>query len=118
VRHNPINYIIEDDSFSLCDLSLESTSMAATLQLSSFSENASRLGMRIQESFNEALTRDFGSSTAALFDGAEDKLIDVRKQLDSSSDKEKMDALRRLIAVRQVPPLEQVIPPTHHSPIR
>jgi AP-3 complex subunit beta len=75
------------------------TIMSATLQLSSFSENASRLGMRIQESFNEALTRDFGSSTAALFDGAEDKLIDIRKQLDSSSDKEKMDALRRLIAV-------------------
>jgi AP-3 complex subunit beta len=81
--------------------------MSATLQLSSFSENASRLGMRIQESFNEALTRDFGSSTAALFDGAEDKLTDIRKQLDSSSDKEKMDALRRLIAVRYVPPPAQ-----------
>ncbi|KIM27499.1 hypothetical protein M408DRAFT_24439 [Serendipita vermifera MAFF 305830] len=73
--------------------------MSAALPLSSFSENASRLGMRIQESFNEALTRDFGSSTAALFDGAEDKLSDIRRQLDSSSDKEKMDALRRLIAM-------------------
>lgn len=86
-------------SIDLITAILELTAMSSTLQLSSFSENASRLGMRIQESFNEALTRDFGSSTAALFDGAEEKVTDIRKQLDSSSDKEKMDALRRLIAV-------------------
>jgi AP-3 complex subunit beta len=73
--------------------------MAAPAPLSALSENATRLGMRIQESFQEQFTRDFGSSTAALFDGPEDKLTDIRKQLDSTSNREKIDALKRLIAV-------------------
>lgn len=71
----------------------------ATLPVNAFQENAARLGMRIQESLSEHLTRDFGSSTAALFDSPDDRLTDVRKQLDSTSDREKIDALRRLIAM-------------------
>ncbi|KAG8846034.1 AP-3 complex subunit beta [Serendipita sp. 411] len=72
--------------------------MAAASPLGSFSENATRLGMRIQETLTERITRDFGSSTTALFD-TEDKTTDIRKRLDSTNDKEKIDALRRLIAM-------------------
>ncbi|KAG8772708.1 AP-3 complex subunit beta, partial [Serendipita sp. 397] len=71
---------------------------AAASPLGSFSENATRLGMRIQETLTERITRDFGSSTTALFD-TEDKTTDIRKRLDSTNDKEKIDALRRLIAM-------------------
>lgn len=73
--------------------------MSTALPLGSFSENANRLGLRIQETFTERITRDFGSSTAALFDAPDDKFTDIRKHLDSSSDREKLDALKRLIAV-------------------
>lgn len=64
--------------------------------LSSFTENATRFTQRLQD-----IGRDFefGTSTAALFDGPDDKLGDIRRMLDSNSDKEKIDALRRLIAV-------------------
>ena len=72
--------------------------------LNTISENASRLGMRLQESFSEhtrelAITR--GSS---LYLEPDDKEKNVRKQLDSSSDREKLDAMKRLIAVRARPP--------------
>lgn len=69
------------------------------LNLNALSENASRLGMRIQESFSEH-TRDLaigGSST--IFDTPDEKAKNIRKQLDSSSDREKLDAMKRLIAV-------------------
>lgn len=71
-------------------------SVATSQALNSFSENATRLTQRLQD-----LGRDFefGTSTAALFDGADDRVGDIRKMLDSSSDREKIDALRRLIAV-------------------
>lgn len=70
------------------------------LNLNSLSENASRLGMRIQESFSEH-TRDLAirGSSSAIFDTPDDKIRNVRKQLDSSSDREKLDAMKRLIAV-------------------
>lgn len=64
-------------------------------------ENASRLGMRIQESISEhtrelSITR--GASTAYL-EAPDDKSKNIRKQLDSNSDREKLDAMKRLIAV-------------------
>jgi AP-3 complex subunit beta len=69
------------------------------LNLNAFSENASRLGMRIQESFSEH-TRDLAiRGSSGLFDTPDDKLKNIRKQLDSSSDREKLDAMKRLIAV-------------------
>lgn len=73
----------------------------AALNLNSISENASRLGMRIQESFSEH-TRDIiiRGSSSAIFDTPDDRGKDIRKQLDSSSDREKLDAMKRLIAVR------------------
>ena len=72
------------------------------LNLSSFTENTSRLGARISESIAEhtrdlAITRGPG---AAYFDAPEDKVRAVRRQLDSNSDREKLDAMKRLIAVR------------------
>ncbi len=66
----------------------------------SFTENASRLGARIQESFSEH-TRDLGRGpNSGYFDATEDKIKNVRKHLDSNSDREKLDGLKTLIAVR------------------
>ena len=75
------------------------------LNLNAITENASRLGARIQESITEhtrdlAISRGQGSS---YFDAPEEKIRNVRKQLDSSSDREKLDALKTLIAVRSGP---------------
>jgi len=64
--------------------------------------NASRLGLRIQETFSEH-ARELNlsiSSNAALFDTPEAKINDIRRQLDGSSDRETLEGLKRLIAVR------------------
>ncbi|KZP00657.1 hypothetical protein CALVIDRAFT_533665 [Calocera viscosa TUFC12733] len=71
------------------------------MALSNLQENAARLSARIQETIAER-TRDmsFGKSpNAALFDTAEDKVKQIRKQLDSSQDREKLEAMKRLIAM-------------------
>ncbi|TDL25466.1 hypothetical protein BD410DRAFT_743013 [Rickenella mellea] len=73
----------------------------SSINLSAFTENASRLGARIQETLSErtrdlALTRSVASS---YFDVPEDKVKNVRKQLDSSSDREKLDGIKTLIAL-------------------
>lgn len=63
--------------------------------------NASRLGLRIQETFSEH-ARELNlsvSSNAALFDTPEAKIHDIRRQLDGSSDRETLEGLKRLIAV-------------------
>jgi AP-3 complex subunit beta len=78
--------------------------MSGGVYLNSLSENASRLGMRLQETFSEH-TRDLAlsrGSNSAYFEAADDKTKNIRSQLDSSSDREKMDAMKRLIAVRNV----------------
>ncbi|KAF8622581.1 hypothetical protein AX15_006925 [Amanita polypyramis BW_CC] len=66
--------------------------------LNVITENASRLGMRIQESISEH-TRDLGIArgSALYLDVPDDK--NIRRQLESSSDREKLDALKRLIAL-------------------
>ncbi|KAJ3983109.1 adaptin N terminal region-domain-containing protein [Lentinula detonsa] len=67
--------------------------------LNAITENASRLGMRIQESLSEH-TREINlSRTNASYFEADDKGRNIRKQLDSSSDREKLDAMKRLIAL-------------------
>ncbi|THU96338.1 hypothetical protein K435DRAFT_858648 [Dendrothele bispora CBS 962.96] len=69
--------------------------------LNTLTENASRLGMRLQESFSER-TRDLAltrSNASAYLDSADDKTKNIRKQLDSNSDREKLDAMKRLIAL-------------------
>ncbi|KAH7884593.1 adaptin N terminal region-domain-containing protein [Phlebopus sp. FC_14] len=71
-----------------------------SVNLNAFTENAARLGMRIQETFNEH-TRDFSivRGGASIFDMPDDKVKNIGKQLDSSSDREKLDAMKRLIAL-------------------
>jgi AP-3 complex subunit beta len=70
------------------------------INLNALSENATRLGMRIQETIAEH-TRDLTliRGGGSLFDMADDKAKNITKQLESSSDREKMDAMKRLIAV-------------------
>ncbi|KAH9943703.1 adaptin N terminal region-domain-containing protein [Amylocystis lapponica] len=73
----------------------------ATLNLNALTENASRLGMRLQETLSEH-TRDLvlarGASSTYL-DNPEEKVKNIRKQLDSNSDREKLEAMKRLIAL-------------------
>jgi AP-3 complex subunit beta len=76
--------------------------------LDAIAENASRLGMRLQETFSEH-TRDFAisrGSGAGYMDNPDDKLKDVRRKLDVGPDRERLEALKQLIAVRhpQDPP--------------
>ena len=75
------------------------TAMAG-LSLNVLTENASRLGARIQETFQEH-TRDLGGAKD-YFDAPEEKIKAIRSQLDSNSDREKLDGLKRLVAVRCV----------------
>jgi hypothetical protein len=77
------------------------TMSGLNINLEAITENASRLGMRIQETFSEH-TRDFAvrGSSALFLDAPEDKLREIKKQLDVGTDREKLDALKRLIAVR------------------
>lgn len=75
-----------------------------SINLNAFTENASRLGARLSESITEhtrdlAITRGLGST---YFDAPEEKVRNARKQLDSSSDREKLDALKTLIAVCKI----------------
>ncbi len=74
----------------------------AAVNLNMLAENASRLGMRLQETFSEH-TRDLAiarGSSSAFLDNPEEKVKNIGKQLDSSSDREKLEAMKRLIAVR------------------
>lgn len=70
------------------------------VNLNAITENAARLGMRIQETFSEH-TRDLSITRggASIFDMPDDKVKNIGKQLDSNSDREKLDAMKRLIAV-------------------
>ncbi|KAH9945480.1 adaptin N terminal region-domain-containing protein [Epithele typhae] len=72
----------------------------AALNLNAITENASRLGMRLQETLSEH-TRDLSirGSGAAYLDNTEDKVKNIAKQLDSNSDREKLDAMKRLIGL-------------------
>lgn len=73
----------------------------AALNLNALSENASRLGMRLQETLSEH-TRELGirGTGSAYLDNPEEKVKNIGKQLDSNSDREKLEAMKRLIAVR------------------
>ncbi|KXN91626.1 AP-3 complex subunit beta-2 [Leucoagaricus sp. SymC.cos] len=75
--------------------------MSGQQYLNTFTENATRLGMRLQESFSEH-TRDLAIGrgvSAAYMDSLDDRGKNIRKQLDSNSDREKLDAMKRLIAL-------------------
>ncbi|KAI0090180.1 adaptin N terminal region-domain-containing protein [Irpex rosettiformis] len=73
----------------------------AGINLNAITENATRFGTRLQETISEhtrELTITRGGSSA-YFDNPEEKLKQIRKQLDSTSDREKLDAMKRLIAL-------------------
>lgn len=68
------------------------------VNLAALTENAARLGMRIQETLHEH-TRDLAITRggASLFDMPDDK--NIGRQLEFSSDREKLEAMKRLIAL-------------------
>ncbi|KZT06124.1 uncharacterized protein LAESUDRAFT_813041 [Laetiporus sulphureus 93-53] len=71
------------------------------MDFNTITENASRLGARLQETFSEH-TRDLNlarTSSSAYLDNPEEKVRNIKKQLDSNSDREKLDAMKRLIAL-------------------
>ncbi|TBU27074.1 adaptin N terminal region-domain-containing protein [Dichomitus squalens] len=72
----------------------------AALNLNVLTENAVRLGARLQETLSEQ-TRDLSlrASGSAYLDNPEEKVKNIRKQLDSNSDREKLEAMKRLLAL-------------------
>ncbi|KAI9440114.1 adaptin N terminal region-domain-containing protein [Lactarius indigo] len=68
------------------------------INFNSWTENATRLGMRIQETLAER-TKDLTGSGAGYYDTGEDKTKNIKAQLDSGSDREKLEAMKRLIAM-------------------
>jgi AP-3 complex subunit beta len=74
------------------------------INFNAWTENATRLGMRIQETLAER-TREFSltGSGAGYYDTGEDKAKNIRLHLDSGSDREKLEAMKRLIAVSTCP---------------
>ncbi|KAF8659046.1 hypothetical protein AX16_001919 [Volvariella volvacea WC 439] len=67
--------------------------------LNAITENATRLGQRLQETFSEH-TRDLVINRgSAYLDTIDDGGKAIRAQLDSNSDREKLDALKRLVAL-------------------
>ncbi|KAG8907999.1 AP-3 complex subunit beta [Tulasnella sp. 403] len=69
------------------------------MDLGSLAENAERLSRRIQESFQER-TRDLTRSTTASYLDAPDldRTANLSKLLDSNSEREKLDGMKRIIA--------------------
>lgn len=71
------------------------------LNLTTISDNAQRLGQRLQESFSEH-TRDLAIArgpSSVYLEPSDEKVKNISKQLDSSIDREKLDAMKRLVAV-------------------
>ena len=83
-----------------------------SLNLNALTENAARLGARLQETLSEQ-TRDLSlrASGSTYLDNPEDQVKIIGKQLDSNSDREKLEAMKRLIAVRPL----QCTTPVHAS---
>jgi len=80
--------------------------MSGQQYLSALSENASRLGARLQETLSERTRELTLARTGAGGDGIIGDLDNttstknIRKHLESGSDREKLDAMKRLVAVR------------------
>ncbi|KAG9045037.1 AP-3 complex subunit beta [Tulasnella sp. UAMH 9824] len=70
------------------------------MAFNNLAENAERLSRRIQESFQER-TRDFTRSGQGSYLDANDldKTVNLSKLLDSTSEREKLDGLKRIIAM-------------------
>ncbi|CAG8453323.1 11185_t:CDS:10 [Funneliformis mosseae] len=66
-----------------------------------FAQNAAKLSKKVSEGIVEN-AREFGleaTSSGHYFDTSEEKMRDIKRQLDSRHDREKMDGLKRLIAM-------------------
>ncbi|KAI0293827.1 adaptin N terminal region-domain-containing protein [Russula brevipes] len=72
----------------------------SSINFNSWTENATRLGMRIQETLAER-TKDFSltGSGAGYYDTGEDKTKNIKAYLDSGGEREKLEAMKRLIAM-------------------
>lgn len=71
-----------------------------SININSLAENTARLGERISENLAER-TRELTLARGPHYlDASESKINDVRRQLESNTDREKLDALKTLIAVR------------------
>jgi len=71
------------------------------MDFNAITENASRLGARLQETFSEH-TRDLNiarASSSTYLDNPEEKVKNIKKQLESNSDREKLEGMKRLIAL-------------------
>jgi hypothetical protein len=82
-------------------LGVGATKPMSGINFNSWTENATRLGMRIQETLAER-TKDLSSLTssgAGYYDTGEEKAKNIKAQLDSGSEREKLEAMKRLIAV-------------------
>ncbi|KZW02860.1 hypothetical protein EXIGLDRAFT_759572 [Exidia glandulosa HHB12029] len=67
--------------------------------LDTLQKNATRLTARIQETLSESTRGTFSNGPSLdTLDASDDKLPQLRKQLDSRADGDKLDAMRRLIA--------------------
>lgn len=105
-----------------CKNAISSYEFVNNMSLNAITENTSRLGARIQESILEH-TRDLALSRSAAvsyFDAPEEKVRNIRKQLDTSSDREKLDALKTLIAASALVAVATNLNPTdvtHRSTI-
>ena len=68
-----------------------------------FAENAAKLSQKMSQGLVDN-AREFGfpaagDSGAQYFDTSEEKMRNIKRQLDSRNDREKLDGLKRLIAV-------------------
>ena len=71
------------------------------ININSLAENTARLSERISENLAER-TRELAlARSPGYLDASESKVQDARRQLESNSDREKLDALKTLIAVRR-----------------
>lgn len=69
-----------------------------------FAENAAKLSQKMSQGLVDN-AREFGFPTggesgAQYFDTSEEKMRNIKRQLDAKNDREKLDGLKRLIAVR------------------
>jgi hypothetical protein len=72
------------------------------ININTLAENTARLGERISENLSERTRELAFTKGPGYLDTSETKIHDVRRQLEGNSDREKLDALKTLIAVSLV----------------
>ncbi|KAK9674875.1 AP-3 complex subunit beta, partial [Basidiobolus ranarum] len=78
---------------------MENTMAEYLSKAAAFAQSAAKISKKVSEGIVEN-AREFGfDSSAHFFDTSEVKLREIHKSLDSGNDREKMDGLKRLIAM-------------------